>query len=67
MIQVVASVRPVMTVAMMEVVAISLFQALAEVNRSQKPARFSIRKSLITKRDLLLKDALNRASLEEGI
>ena len=67
MIQVVASIRPVMTVAMMEMVAISPLQTLGELKPSLKSARLSIRKSLTTKGDLLLKDALNRASLGEGI
>ena len=62
-----ALVRPVMTVAIMEIVAISPLQTLAELKPSQKPARLSIRKSLTINKDLLLKDALNRASLGEGI
>jgi hypothetical protein len=56
-----------MTVAIMEIVAISPLQTLAELKPSQKPARLSIRKSLTINKDLLLKDALNRASLGEGI
>ncbi len=50
-----ALVRPVITVAMMEIVAISPLETLAELKPSQKPARFSTRKSLITKRELFLK------------
>ena len=62
-----ALVRPVITVAMMEIVAISPLQTLAELKPSQKPARFSTRKSLTINKDLLLKDALKCASLGEGI